>query len=366
MSKRLFLIAVLVLAVGYFTRAFAQELQPASSTISRAEAVALIMNAHPNQLNRARWFASHMPPLSLFSDVDQSQWYAPYLEAAFEQGMINADTQSSFRPNDLLKEEEAIVLVSRYKQLAASSTGAYISIETPQGNWLNKIVSEAGANNIKMPFPVRPGNSISRADFNAMVESVGIVNPQNITIVMIPITKIDVSSTPVPPVTTTPAVMPINGIDPDAAANASTKMFAISMPSLAIKDLTITHPNDLTHDGLLAPLQQGVGHLFSYPGQNGKILIYGHSSSYPWDISEFTKIFRKINKLEVGDKVYVTYNSTLYTYQVSRKETVAAGDTSAYNQEGKEELILYTCWPPDSIKQRYLVHAELVTTVAVK
>jgi LPXTG-site transpeptidase (sortase) family protein len=62
----------------------------------------------------------------------------------------------------------------------------------------------------------------------------------------------------------------------------------------------------------------------------------------------------------------VNYHGTVYTYQVTLKQTVPANDTSAYNQEGKEELILYTCWPPDSIKQRYLVHADLVETLAAK
>ena len=138
------------------------------------------------------------------------------------------------------------------------------------------------------------------------------------------------------------------------------------MPSLGIKDLTITHPSDpFTHGGLLNPLKYGVGHLFAYPGSQGKILIYGHSSSYPWDVSDYTKIFRQINKLVVGDFVYVHFNGTVHTYQISSKQTVAAKDMTAYQGAGEEELILYTCWPPDSISQRYLVHAKPVGTVAM-
>lgn len=372
MSKRLFLVFVLVLTVGFFTRAFAfaQEVPVSmqSQSISRAEAVALLLNADPLLLERVRWFASHMPPLSLFSDVDQKQWYAPYLETAFEEGLVEGTTDGLFHPEDTLKEEEAIALVSHYKKTMAETATSYVTISTSQGNRLNKIVSEAGANNIKMPFPVRPGQNISRQNFFDMIASAGVQNPQAIVIAVIPVTtQFVATSQPIQPVTNQPVITNNPSTDdPNAAANASAKAFAISMPSLAIKDLTISHPTDLTHDGLLAPLQAGVGHLFSYPGQGGKILIYGHSSSYPWDVSQFTKIFRQINKLAVGDKVYITYNGTLYTYQVTFKQTVPAADTSTYQQEGKEELILYTCWPPDSIKQRYLVHADLVTTVAVK
>lgn len=116
----------------------------------------------------------------------------------------------------------------------------------------------------------------------------------------------------------------------------------------------------------MAPLQHGVGHLFSYPGGGGTILIYGHSSSYAWDVSKYTKIFRQINKLAIGDKVTVNYKGKAYTYQVSHKQSVPANDLSAYKGGRGEELILYTCWPPDSIKERYLVHAVPVSEVAAR
>lgn len=141
----------------------------------------------------------------------------------------------------------------------------------------------------------------------------------------------------------------------------SDSYFAIAIPSLGITDLKITHPSDVSSQaGLLAPLQSGVGHLFSYPGNGGTILVYGHSSSYSWDVSEYTKIFRKINGLKPGDMVYIAYGGKTYKYQVTYAQTVDAGDMSAYQKNSGEELILYTCWPPDDVKQRYLVHAKPV------
>ncbi len=149
---------------------------------------------------------------------------------------------------------------------------------------------------------------------------------------------------------------------------ASEKYFAITMPTLGISDLSVTHPQDaFSNDGILSPLQYGVGHLFSYPGNGGKIMVYGHSSGYPWDISQYTKVFRQINKLQVGDRVYVTYSGKLYVYEVTFFQAVASDDTSPFNDDGSgEELILYTCWPPDSISQRYLVHALPVETIALQ
>ena len=137
--------------------------------------------------------------------------------------------------------------------------------------------------------------------------------------------------------------------------------FAIAIPSLGINDLKISHPTDVhSQQGLLAPLQSGVGHLFSYPGNGGTVLVYGHSSSYSWDVSEYTKIFRKINALKPGDRVYIAYKGETHEYQVTHSQTVDADDMSAYQKNNGEELILYTCWPPDSVSQRYLVHAKPV------
>ncbi len=45
-----------------------------------------------------------------FSDVPYSQWYAPYVEVAYEYGLINGKTATTFNPNDNLTIAEAIKL----------------------------------------------------------------------------------------------------------------------------------------------------------------------------------------------------------------------------------------------------------------
>jgi len=94
-------------------------------------------------------------------------------------------------------------------------------------------------------------------------------------------------------------------------------------------------------------------------------MVYGHSSGYSWDVSEFTKIFRQVNRLKKGDRVYVTFNGNLYEYSVTGQQTIASTDAKPFTGEG-EELILYTCWPPNSIKKRLIVRAVPVETVAVR
>ena len=148
---------------------------------------------------------------------------------------------------------------------------------------------------------------------------------------------------------------------------ASEKEFAITIPSLEINDVPVIHPsNPFSQKGILEPLKEGLGHLFSYPGNTGKVMIYGHSSGYPWDVSEYTKIFRKINELKSGERIFITHENRMYIYEVNRKQIISAKDVAPFNDDGTTELILYTCWPPDSIKERYLVHAFPVEIVALK
>lgn len=147
----------------------------------------------------------------------------------------------------------------------------------------------------------------------------------------------------------------------------SRKAFAVSLPSIGLLDLTVTHPDDpSTGKGILKPLHQGIGHLFSYPGEAGTTLLYGHSSNWPWDVSGFARIFREINRLEMGEKIFLTHGGKLFVYRVTAKETIPAADIAALQSTNDEqnELILYTCWPPDDSSLRYIVRAELIETYA--
>ncbi len=398
----------LILLIQVSTPVFAEESITISAnpklTISRAGAIAMVISADARNMRRVRWYASHMPPMPLFSDVDQKSWYSPYLEVAFEQGIITGNANGLFRPEDNLNQSEAVNLAMRYKESVQPDDGVYLTIANAKASPFLAMLSRADAASITLPSPLRPSGSISRGDLFSMLQSAGMRDPSTISVAMIPVqrktyviappksatpeavpptvaTVVPVPSNPNPILPPPSAFVPVAQVPPRVqtqpvvqqrppivAATITTapvaQSFSISMPSLGITALNVSHPISLTHDGLLAPLKSGVGHLFSYPGQGGKILVYGHSSGYPWDVSQYTKIFRQINKLAIGDIININYNGTQYSYKITQKQTVDAKDTTAYRQEGREELILYTCWPPDSIKQRYLVHAIPLQTIA--
>jgi len=338
--------------------------------LNRAEALKVILNLDGASQTRVTWYRQHMPQLALFTDVDQSAWYAPYVETAFEKGMVTGYSDGSLRPGQLLRVEEAVTLLMRSigddKKTTGEPADLSLYMENRSGEWFTSAINAAIRRNLIMHYGrLRLGTAITRGQFFDMAYRLHVLRTSNAA-AFTGDEPAQVSAPP-PPVTLLQNP-PTRTLTTNTVPYASEKYFAVAMPTLGVSDLTITHPQDpFSKDGILAPLQYGVGHLFSYPGAGGKIMVYGHSSGYPWDVSQFTKVFRQINKLNVGDRVYVTYAGTLYTYEVSYKETVDATNTSAVNDNGSgEELILYTCWPPDSISQRYLVHALPVGAVALR
>lgn len=346
-------------------RGIVQDGRPYQS-LNRAEALKVILESEPRFRSRVAQFRRNMPRLALFKDIDQKAWYAPYIEAAFAEGLITGYPDKTIRPGNTLTVEEAVALMLRADRPLSSVSSR------PNANWYTGYIAEADQKNL---FPAGEqlylGEQITRGQFFTLVHRAITVKEMRLTAFegdrgLVPVVRAlawnptnPVPQNPFPPNPQPSVPRPSTPATP-APSNPTTNYYAISAPSIGINDLRISRPSDpFTSKGILEPLKTGVGNLFSYPGAGSKILIYGHSSGYSWDVSSYTKIFRGINKLGIGDKVYVNYHGTVYTYEVTKHRTIPAADTTFIQGEG-EELVLYTCWPPDSIKERYLVYAKPV------
>ena len=332
--------------------------------VNRAEALKVILKSQPRFASSLSNITNAMPPISLFPDVDQRAWYAPYVELGFSSRIITGYPDGRLWPQAGVKVEEAAAMLARAFGEDTSSAPFTTSNSLPnqQGQWYTGAVSVINAKNA-VGSPLRVGQNMSRGQLFDMVYRMRVAHGLSVATAPAPVQQ--------------QAYVQNNGgaqgsvqavQDPSALQYVSSKPFAISIPSLGIVDLTVTHPTDaFSQDGLLSPLKNGVGHLFAYPGENSKVMIYGHSSGYPWDLSQYTKIFRGINKITVGARVYVTYNGKMLVYQVVSKKTIPAEDRSLFEPDSRgEELILYTCWPPDSITHRYTVTAVPVETIALR
>ncbi len=348
-----------------------------NSPLNRAEALKVI--AGLKVPDRVEWYRANVMPLPLFYDVPSGEWYTPYVEAGFESNILTGYPDRTFRPANNLKVEEAVVMVLRAYGLEGNTGGAQLSpyIQNRDGGWFTPYINDAVVKNLIMhQGRLELGQNITRGRFFDLVYRLDKIQSEGAVAYSGPEPQGPIAPQQrivVPQIQTVSSggggqSVSVGQSLASLPEYASEKHFAVSIPSLGIKDLTITHPADpFTPDGILQPLQHGLGHLFSYPGAGGKIMIYGHSSSYPWDVSSYTKIFRTVNTLEIGSRIYVTYDGKMHTYEVTRHQTIQASDTTPFqDQGGGEELILYTCWPRDSIAQRYLIHALPVSSVAIK
>jgi LPXTG-site transpeptidase (sortase) family protein len=135
--------------------------------------------------------------------------------------------------------------------------------------------------------------------------------------------------------------------------------YTITIPKLNIYNLNVSFADPYDHDGSLSVLKDGLGHYLSPPGSGHKMVLFGHSSGYSWDHSPYKTILTQINRLELGDMIYVNYREKGYIYQVVRSEIRPANDMNPVMQDlDTEELALYTCWPPNGISKRYVIYAD--------
>jgi len=130
------------------------------------------------------------------------------------------------------------------------------------------------------------------------------------------------------------------------------------IPKLNIKSPIITSQT-ADSKSLLTLLNSGViiypGS--AMPGNAGSTVVIGHSSSNI-SSSKYGKVFAGLNKLVGGDQVFVHYNNKDYIYTIVSKNTGSVKELSALGLNN--DLILGTCWPIGTDKERIIVTADLI------
>lgn len=109
-------------------------------------------------------------------------------------------------------------------------------------------------------------------------------------------------------------------------------------------------------------LLDGVVHYFdtALPGEKGNVFLTGHSSYYWWSEGKYNTVFSILDKLVVGDVIYVNYNHKQYMYKVFDMKVVAPSELSVLNQGDDSILSLMTCTPVGTNYRRLIVRASQV------
>jgi sortase A len=101
-------------------------------------------------------------------------------------------------------------------------------------------------------------------------------------------------------------------------------------------------------------LRTGPGHYpeTPLPGERGTVAIAGHRTTYGAP-------FRRIDKLDPGDKIDLRMPYGVFTYRVERTKIVPPTELSVIDRVDHDRLVLSACHPLYSASQRIIVFARL-------
>lgn len=108
-------------------------------------------------------------------------------------------------------------------------------------------------------------------------------------------------------------------------------------------------------------LKKGIGHHSDsvWPDKKGNVVLAGHNFDLDAENS-YGQVFISLRLVDVGDEVTLGYQDKIYHYQVFKKETVGAKDSSLFGSSDEWLLTFYTCDPPYTDWKRLVLQAKLV------
>ncbi len=104
-----------------------------------------------------------------------------------------------------------------------------------------------------------------------------------------------------------------------------------------------------------ADLRFSVGHFpgTGLPGEKGNFALAGHRTFVSG------QFFRRLDELEVGDRMEVEYGGKAYVYRVTQSLVVNPRDTWVLDPSPEATITLVTCTPPHSTAYRLIIRGVL-------
>ncbi len=156
------------------------------------------------------------------------------------------------------------------------------------------------------------------------------------------------------------------GYDPNDPGSDSRIAVEVIIPKINV-DAPMVWSKSHDDNAMLADLENGLSHYVNTaaPGQNGNMIISGHSSNYIWAKGNYNHVFKDLNDLNKGDIVKVKTVQAdgrviIYQYAVTGKYIDAPDDPRIFADSSDPTLTLSTCWPLGTNLKRLIVKAEIV------
>ena len=142
----------------------------------------------------------------------------------------------------------------------------------------------------------------------------------------------------------------------DSTANI-TNASEVIIPKINVEIPVVYGVNTIDDNAVNSALEQGVVHYAdtAEPGQQGNVVVVGHSSNNILNKGKYKFAFVLLHKLENGDTFYLQKNGVRYTYQVTGKKIVKPSDVSVLQATSSATASLITCDPPGTSTNRLVV-----------
>lgn len=304
--------------------------------INRAEAVKILTQSKFSETlinSSLDWHKQANHWYVMFPDVPLWEWYGKFVEVSYQNQVIQGYPDGLFRPGNNINFAEALkVILETYKvDFSRNDFQTNKLLYVNQGDWYEKYFTYAYEHNLinRNKF-YHPGQLITRGEFVEVIYRLEqtLNNQQS-----------EFSSKTKP----------------------SSDEYKITIPQLNIINVDVNFASVYDSASALSILKYGLGNYLNPPDSGRKMLLFGHSSGYSWDHSDYKTILREIDKLGNGDRIYINYKEKGYVFEIYNTEIIlAAEDQVLVQNESSNELALYTCWPPNSIAKRYVVYGKPV------
>lgn len=139
--------------------------------------------------------------------------------------------------------------------------------------------------------------------------------------------------------------------------------FSIHIPKIHAKAKIVPNVDPANYVSYMEALKSGVAHAAGtqFPGGNGNIYLFAHSTDNPLNVATYNAVFYLLREMELGDTVDIYFTGVKHHYTVTKKLIIDPTDVSylaADNIDGKERVVLQTCWPPGTTLKRMIIFAE--------
>ncbi len=138
----------------------------------------------------------------------------------------------------------------------------------------------------------------------------------------------------------------------------------VVIPKINVDAPVVYGTPSVSESDIQASLENGVVHYPSspQPGQQGNVVVLGHSASNIFNRGKFKFAFILLKSLDVGDTFYLHKDGKRFVYRVYEKKIVSPQEVSILGPKSKPSTAtLITCDPPGLSTNRLVIVGEQIT-----